>query len=46
MLILRENIIVFVEDLKLDINLRKTIVFEFYNSGIIQDLSCDFSLQV
>jgi hypothetical protein len=45
-LILRENIIVFGEDLKLGINLKRTIVTEFYNSGIIWSLSCGFSLQV
>jgi hypothetical protein len=45
-LILREIIIVFGEDLKLDINLRRTIVIDFYNSGFIQSLSRSFSLQV
>jgi hypothetical protein len=45
-LIPRENIIVFGEDLKLGINLRRTIVIEFNNSGIIQILSSSFTLQV
>jgi hypothetical protein len=30
-LIPRENIIIFGENLKLDINLRKTILIDFYN---------------
>ena len=46
MLIPRENIIVFGENLKLGINLRRTIVIEFYNSRFIQSLSRGFSLQV
>ena len=46
MLILRENIIVFDENLKLGINLRRIIVIEFYNSGFIWSLSRGFSLQV
>jgi hypothetical protein len=45
-LIPRENIIVFGENLKLGINLRKTIVIEFYNSRFIRSLSRGFSLQV
>jgi hypothetical protein len=44
-LILKENIIVFGENLKLGINLRKTIVIEFYNSEFIQSFSHGFSLQ-
>ena len=46
MLIPRENIILFGENLKLGINLRRTIVIEFYNSRFIQSLSRGFSLQV
>ena len=46
MLIPREIIIIFGEDLKLGINLRRTIVIEYYNSGIIRRLSRGFSLQV
>ena len=45
MLILRENIIVFGEGLKLGINFRKTIEMEYYNSGFIRSLSRGFSLQ-
>jgi hypothetical protein len=45
-LIHREIIIVFCENLKLGINLRRTIVIEFYNSGFIRSLSRGFSLQV
>jgi hypothetical protein len=45
-LIFRENIIVFGENLKLDINLRRIIIIEFYNSEFIRNLSCGFSLQV
>ena len=45
MLFSRENIIVFGEDLKLDINLRITIVIEYFNSRFIRNLSSDFSLQ-
>jgi hypothetical protein len=41
-LISRENIIVFGEDLKLGINLRKTIVIEYYNNRFIRSLSRDF----
>ena len=44
MLIPRENIIVFGENLKLGINLRITIVIEFYNSEFIWSLSHGFSL--
>ena len=46
MLIHREIIIVFCENLKLGINLKRTIVIEFYNSEFIQILSRSFSLQV
>ena len=46
MLIPRKIIIIFGEDLKLGINLRRTIVIEYYNSGIIRRLSRGFSLQV
>ena len=46
MLIPREIIIVFSEHLKLGINMRRTIVIEYYNNGIIRRLSRDFSLQV
>ena len=45
MLFSRENIIVFGEDLKLDINLRITIVIEYFNSRFIRNLSSDFFLQ-
>ena len=45
MLIPRKNIIVFGEDLKLGINLRRTIEIEYYNSGFIWCLSRGFSLQ-
>jgi hypothetical protein len=45
-LIPRENIILFGEDLKLGINLKRTIVIEYYNSGFIRNLSRGFSLQV
>jgi hypothetical protein len=45
-LIPREIIIIFGEDLKLGINLRRTIVIEYYNSEIIRRLSRGFSLQV
>jgi hypothetical protein len=41
-LIPRENIIVFGENLKLGINLRRTIVIEFYNSEFIRSLSRGF----
>ena len=44
MLIPRENIIVFGENLKLGINLRITIVIEFYNSEFIWSLSRGFFL--
>ena len=40
------DIIVFCEDLKLGINLRRTIVIVFYNSGFIRNLSYSFSFQV
>ena len=46
MLILKENIIVSGEDFKLGINLRTTIIIDFYNSGFIRNLCCGFSLQV
>ena len=42
MLIPKENIIVFGEDLKLSINCRRNIMIEFYNSEFIQNLSCGF----
>jgi hypothetical protein len=45
-LIPKEIIIVFGKNLKLGINLRRTIVITSYNSGIIQSLSRGFSLQV
>ena len=45
MLILREYIIVFGEDLRLGINLRRTFVIELYNSEFIRSWSRGFSLQ-
>ena len=45
MLIPKENIIIFSENLKLGINLRKTIVIWFYNSEFIRSLSRGFFLQ-
>jgi hypothetical protein len=45
-LIHREIIIVFGENLKLGIKLRRTVVIEFYNSGFIWSLSRGFFLQV
>jgi hypothetical protein len=41
-LIPKEIIIVFGEDFKLGINLRRTIVIAYYNSGFIQSLSRGF----
>jgi hypothetical protein len=41
-LIPREGIIVFGEYLRLGINLRRTIVIAYYNSGFIRSLSRGF----
>ena len=42
MLIPRDGIIVFGEHLRLGINLRRTIVIAYYNSGFIRSLSRGF----